>query len=182
MYTSYALICSFGSVKMSQKTGIIFNNQMDDFRQSHLLSQSEFIENSATFCICYIYEKVNCHQNSITRSTLLGSGSEWPKDQVLLLTMVSYKKENKEKLKYKKEKRKKILRAVLECLSKWIKVDKWDYFQNGSFIFLNIKPLSEVAPGLLVIQIQIQAVWNDLCIMTLLRALIWQLFPFLPSN
>ena len=62
--------------------------------------------------------------------------------------------------------------ASSKCLSKWIKVDKWDYFQNGSqmffftfifiyiFIFLNVKPLSEVATGLLVIQIQIQAVWE----------------------
>ena len=64
--TSYALICSFGSVKMSRKTGIIFNNQMDDFRQSHLLSQLEFLKNSVTFCICYICVKVNCHQNPIT--------------------------------------------------------------------------------------------------------------------
>ena len=29
-----------------------------------------------------------------------------------------------------------------------------------SFIFLNMKPLSELAPGILVIQIPIQAVWN----------------------
>ena len=61
--------------------------------------------------------------------------------------------------------------APSKCLSKWIKLDKLDHFQNGSqdfflsflfwfsFIFLNMKPLSEVAPGLLVIQIQIQAVW-----------------------
>ena len=58
-----------------------------------------------------------------------------------------------------------------KCLSKWIKVDKWDYFQNRPqdfffsyyifqflFLFLNKKPLSEVAPGLLVIHIQIQVV------------------------
>ena len=57
--------------------------------------------------------------------------------------------------------------------SKWIKVDKWDNFQNSSlilfsfifififsfsFIFQNMKSLTEVAPRLLVIQIRIQAV------------------------
>ena len=41
--------------------------------------------------------------------------------------------------------------------SKRIKVDEWDYFQNNDF-FLNIKLSSEVVPGLLVIQIQIQVV------------------------
>ena len=59
----------------------------------------------------------------------------------------------------------------LKCLSaKWIKVDKWDYFKNCpmdlfsllyfnfNLFFLNMKPLSEAAPLLLVIQIQIQAV------------------------
>jgi len=61
--------------------------------------------------------------------------------------------------------------APSKCLSKWMKVDKWDNFQNGSlkfffsfifwFIFSNMKPLSDLAPRLLVIQIQIQiqAVW-----------------------
>ena len=60
---------------------------------------------------------------------------------------------------------KNVSQALYKCLSKWIKVDKWGDFQNGSqffflfsFIFLNMKPLSEVAPGFLVIQIQIQAV------------------------
>ena len=51
------------------------------------------------------------------------------------------------------------------------KNDKWDYFKNRPqiyfffsfmfwfwFIFLSMKPMSGVAPGLLVIQIQIQAV------------------------
>ena len=42
-------------------------------------------------------------------------------------------------------------------------MDKWDYFKNFFpfyiFIyFLNMKPLSKVAPDLLVIQIQIQGV------------------------
>ena len=50
--------------------------------------------------------------------------------------------------------------------SYFIQVDKWDYFQNRpqDFFFsisLIMKPLSEVAPGLLVIQIQIQ-VWSIL--------------------
>ena len=57
--------------------------------------------------------------------------------------------------------------ALSKCLSKWIKMDKWDYFQISHqdfcfsfmfYLFFNTKPLSEVAPGLLVIQIQIQAV------------------------
>ena len=52
-------------------------------------------------------------------------------------------------------------------------MDIWDYFQNGpqdfffslifwfSFIFLNIKPLSEIGPCLLVIQLQVFA--NYIC-------------------
>ena len=38
-----------------------------------------------------------------TQTTLLGSGSESPNDEALLLTTVSYLK-NKQKLKYKREK------------------------------------------------------------------------------
>ena len=50
-------------------------------------------------------------------------------------------------------------------------MDKWDYFKNRPqdlifsfilyflFILLNMKPSPEVVPGLLVIQIQIQALW-----------------------
>ena len=42
--------------------------------------------------------------------TLLGSGSEWPKDEALLLIMLSYLK----KLKFKYKRENKILWAVLE--------------------------------------------------------------------
>ena len=44
-----------------------------------------------------------------------------------------------------------------------IKVDKWNYFENGPQFFFrfDMKPLSEVAPHLLVIQIQIQAVCQN---------------------
>ena len=126
--------------------------------------------------------------------TLLGSGSEWPKDQALLLKIVSYKKNWRAALTGHGQSSQlanfwkiaklalfnpcmklvnfipKVHMAPPKCLSKWMKVDNCDYFQNGSqifflfsilisFIFLNMKPLSEVAPGLLVIQIQIQAVW-----------------------
>jgi hypothetical protein len=48
-------------------------------------------------------------------------------------------------------------KAQSKYLSKWIKVDKWDYFKNRPqdfflsslliIIFLNMKPLSEVVPG-----------------------------------
>ena len=36
-----------------------------------------------------------------------------------------------------------------------------EQFPKNHLIFLNMKPLSEVAPGLLVIHIQIQAIWAD---------------------
>ena len=59
--------------------------------------------------------------------------------------------------------------SMYVLISKLIKVDKWDYFLNrpqdfSSFILqfsfnrLSTKPLSELGPGLLDIQIQIQAV------------------------
>ena len=58
--------------------------------------------------------------------------------------------------------------APSKWLSRWIKVDKWDYFHFLSqdfvsisyfdLIFFNMKPLSEEVPCLLFIQIQIQTV------------------------
>ena len=63
------------------------------------------------------------------------------------------------------------------CLKQWMKVNKLDYFhfrpQDGNnqpypllLIKLDLKLPSEVTPGLLVVQIQFQAVWDMLLTVT----------------
>ena len=73
---------------------------------------------------------------------------KWPKHQVLLLTMVSY------------------VKKLIKINYKWEKISSGRFrraaLTGHLFIFLNMKPLSEVAPGLLVIQILIQAVWKSM--------------------
>ena len=69
-------------------------------------------------------------------------------------------------------------------------MDKWDYLKNHPqniflfsllICFLNMKPLSEVSAGILVIQIQIQAVWTValLAVIPSLTA-VHQMVDFLP--